>query len=187
MQRKNERNALSKTSSQRRFSLWPHLFCATNRTSSPRTESDQLISHAISLQVPFSIRIRPTARTRFLKSRGSQCFLVRSRPWQVVPDTLELWPNSRTDSGHRNPLTRYTRSSPLRPSTVRGTANLLQTTPVLSIAEKWVYNFMKLDQLLSSRFSKRYDYERAKCEDSKIIRCGLTCLKTFWNRARQYL
>ncbi|OQD85571.1 hypothetical protein PENSOL_c099G07384, partial [Penicillium solitum] len=60
-----------------------------------------------------------------------------------------------------------------RPSTVRGMANLLLekrgTTPVLSVGEKWVYNFMKRRPLLSSRFSKRYNYERAKCEDPKII------------------
>ena len=34
---------------------------------------------------------------------------------------------------------------------------------------------MKLHPLLSSRFSKRYNYER---EDSKIIRSALICLKT---------
>ncbi|KAG0153068.1 hypothetical protein PDIDSM_2027 [Penicillium digitatum] len=42
-------------------------------------------------------------------------------------------------------------------------------TPVLLVGEKWVYNFVKRHPLLSSRFSKRYNYERAKCEDPKII------------------
>ena len=61
-----------------------------------------------------------------------------------------------------------------RPSIVREMADLLLqkrgTTLVLSVGEKWVYNFVKRRPLLSSRFSKRYNYERAKCEDPKIIR-----------------
>ena len=61
-----------------------------------------------------------------------------------------------------------------RPSTVRETANLLlaarETTPVQTVGEKWVYNFVKRHPELSSQFSKRYNYERAKCKDPKIIR-----------------
>ncbi len=63
---------------------------------------------------------------------------------------------------------------PPRPSMVREMADLLLkqrgTTPVLSVGENWVTNFVKRRSLLSSRFSKRYNYERAKCEDPKIIR-----------------
>ena len=66
------------------------------------------------------------------------------------------------------------RGSAPRPSIVREMADLLLkkrgTTPVLSVGEKWVTNFVKRRPLLSSRFSKRYNYERAKCEDPKIIR-----------------
>ncbi|EKV11594.1 hypothetical protein PDIG_49500 [Penicillium digitatum PHI26] len=65
------------------------------------------------------------------------------------------------------------RGSAPQPSMVREMADhLLQkrgTTPVLSVGEKWVYNFVKRHPLLSPRFSKRYNYERAKCEDPKII------------------
>ncbi|KAJ5158133.1 uncharacterized protein N7500_007784 [Penicillium coprophilum] len=60
-----------------------------------------------------------------------------------------------------------------RPSMVREMANLLLkkrgTTPVLLVSENWVTNYVKRRPLLSSRFSKRYNYERAKCEDPKII------------------
>ena len=56
---------------------------------------------------------------------------------------------------------------------VREMADLLLqkrgTTPVLSVGQNWVTNFVKRRPLLSSRFSKRYNYERAKCEDPKII------------------
>jgi hypothetical protein len=70
-------------------------------------------------------------------------------------------------------LSMDSRGAAPRPSTVREMANLLLekrgTTPVISVGEKWVYNFVKRYPLLSSRFSKRYNYERAKCEDPKII------------------
>ena len=66
------------------------------------------------------------------------------------------------------------RGSAPRPSTVREMANLLLekrgTTPVISVGENWVTKFVKRRPLLSSRFSKRYNYERAKYKDPKIIR-----------------
>ena len=62
-------------------------------------------------------------------------------------------------------------SSP-RPATVREMANLLAkrgSTPVLSVGENWVTKLVKRRPLPSSRFSKRYNYERAKWEDPKIV------------------
>ncbi|OQD94982.1 hypothetical protein PENVUL_c123G04787, partial [Penicillium vulpinum] len=43
------------------------------------------------------------------------------------------------------------------------------TTPVPSVGENWVTKFVQRYPLLSSRFLKRYNYERAKYEDLKII------------------
>jgi hypothetical protein len=43
------------------------------------------------------------------------------------------------------------------------------STPVISVGENWVTNFVKRHPNLSSRFSKGYNYERVKCEDPKII------------------
>jgi hypothetical protein len=80
---------------------------------------------------------------------------------EIEEESLEKWILSMDSRG----------SAP-RPSMVREMANLLEkrgTTPVISVGEKWVYNFVKRLPLLSSRFSKRYNYERAKCEDPKII------------------
>jgi AraC-like DNA-binding protein len=61
-----------------------------------------------------------------------------------------------------------------RPSTVREIANLLLaargSTPPLLVGQNWVTKFVKRHPNLSSRFSKRYNYERAKCEDPKIIK-----------------
>ncbi|KAJ5169708.1 uncharacterized protein N7500_002491 [Penicillium coprophilum] len=81
---------------------------------------------------------------------------------QIEEDSLQKWILSMDSRG----------SAP-RPSMVREMANLLLekrgTTPVLSVGENWVTKFVKRNPLLSSRFSRRYNYERAKCEDLKII------------------
>ena len=61
-----------------------------------------------------------------------------------------------------------------RPSMVREMADLLlqkrRTTSVLSVGENWVTKFVKRYPLLSSRFSKRYNYKYAKYKDPKIIK-----------------
>jgi hypothetical protein len=65
------------------------------------------------------------------------------------------------------------RGAPPRPSSIREIADLLLaargSTPVISVSENWVTNFVKRHPMLSSRFSKGYNYARAKCEDPKII------------------
>ncbi|OQD91366.1 hypothetical protein PENVUL_c284G00185, partial [Penicillium vulpinum] len=70
-------------------------------------------------------------------------------------------------------LSMDSRGAAPRPATVREMANLLLQqrgiTPALSVGENWVTNFIKRYPDLSSRFSRRYNYERAKCEDPKII------------------
>jgi hypothetical protein len=60
-----------------------------------------------------------------------------------------------------------------RPSTVREMADLLlaarRSTPVFSVGNNWVTNFVKRYLNLATRFSRRYNYERARYEDLKII------------------
>lgn len=52
-------------------------------------------------------------------------------------------------------------------------ANLLLkargTSPVQTVGENWSTNFVKRHSELSTRFSRRYNHKRAKCEDPKII------------------
>ena len=38
------------------------------------------------------------------------------------------------------------------------------------VGKNWVYNFVKRHTKLKTRFTRRYDYRRAKCEDPEIIR-----------------
>ena len=61
-----------------------------------------------------------------------------------------------------------------RPKTVGEMANLLLeirgTTPIQTISKNWVPKFVKRHPEIATRFSKKYNYERAKCEDPKIIK-----------------
>lgn len=65
------------------------------------------------------------------------------------------------------------RGEPPRPQTVSDMANLLLatrgTTPIRNIGKNWVTRYVKRHPELTTRFSRRYNYERAKCEDPKII------------------
>ena len=64
-----------------------------------------------------------------------------------------------------------------RSDTVRQMANLLlqkrsdpsQGAP-LTVGKLWVYNFVRRHTALKSRYNRKYDYQRAKCEDPAIIR-----------------
>jgi hypothetical protein len=44
------------------------------------------------------------------------------------------------------------------------------TTPIQSVGANWVINFVKRCPEVKSCFSRRYDYQRAKCEDPKVIK-----------------
>jgi hypothetical protein len=62
------------------------------------------------------------------------------------------------------------RGLPPRPSIVRDMANiLLAQHGNQQVGENWVYNLVQRRSELKSRYSRRYNYERAKCEDPKII------------------
>jgi transposase len=68
-----------------------------------------------------------------------------------------------------------------RPSTVREMAALLlqhrgirNTTP---IGQNWVTKFVNRHPEIKSRFSRRYNYERAKQEDPKVIRQWFTTVQ----------
>jgi DDE superfamily endonuclease/helix-turn-helix, Psq domain/Tc5 transposase DNA-binding domain len=81
---------------------------------------------------------------------------------QIEEDSLKKWILSMDSRG----------AAP-RPTTVREMANILLAargaTPPLTVGENWVYNYVKRQPELATRFSRRYNFERAKCEDPKII------------------
>ena len=69
------------------------------------------------------------------------------------------------------------RGLPPRAPSVRQMANLLlqkrsdtdQDNP-RTVGTSWVYNFVKRHNSLQSRYNRKYDYQRAKCEDPTVIR-----------------
>ena len=59
---------------------------------------------------------------------------------------------------------------PPRLSVVRDMANrLLTTRGVTRVAERWPNSFVRRRPELATCFTRKYDYQRAKCEDPKLI------------------
>jgi hypothetical protein len=64
----------------------------------------------------------------------------------------------------------YTRAFPPRLRGVEDMANqLLRERDALPVGKLWVHNFVKRQPELRTRYTRRYDYQRAKCEDPKVI------------------
>ena len=66
------------------------------------------------------------------------------------------------------------RGAPLRPTTVQNMANLLlanrdASKPSSTVGKNWVTKFVRRHDVLKTRFSRRYDHQRALCEDPKKI------------------
>ena len=62
-----------------------------------------------------------------------------------------------------------------RPDTVRRMANLLiqkrsDANQGITVGKRWVLNFVRRHQALQTRYNRKYDYQRAKCEDPTLIR-----------------
>jgi DDE superfamily endonuclease len=63
-----------------------------------------------------------------------------------------------------------TRSFPPRLRGVEDMANqLLRARDAPPVGKRWAHNFIQRRPELRTRFSRRYDYQRAKCEDRKVI------------------
>ena len=62
------------------------------------------------------------------------------------------------------------RSFPPRLCGVEDMANhLLRIRDAPSVGKLWAHNFVKRQPELRTRYTRRYDYQRAKCEDPKVI------------------
>ena len=69
------------------------------------------------------------------------------------------------------------RGLPPRPDSVRQMANLLiqkrsnsSQDNCPTVGKRWVINFVRRHQALQTRYNRKYDYQRAKCEDPVVIR-----------------
>jgi hypothetical protein len=64
----------------------------------------------------------------------------------------------------------YTRAFPPRLCGVEDIANqLLCERDAPPVGKRWAHNFVKRQPKLRTRYSRRYDYQRAKCEDPRVI------------------
>ena len=95
------------------------------------------------------------------------------------PKRGSIAPNRRLTPAQEETLKQWIlsmdqRGMPPRVATVRQMASLLaaQYGPAVlqPIGEKWVYNFIKRHDDLQSKYNRKYDYQRAKCEDPVLIR-----------------
>ena len=69
------------------------------------------------------------------------------------------------------------RGLPLRTDSIRRMADLLlekrsntDQQKRVTVGKCWVYNFVRRQDSLRSQYNRKYDYQRAKCEDPTIIR-----------------
>ena len=64
----------------------------------------------------------------------------------------------------------YTRAFPPRLGDVEDMANqLLRVRDAPPVGQRWAHNFVRRKEELRTRYTRRYDYQRAKCEDPKVI------------------
>ena len=73
------------------------------------------------------------------------------------------------------------------PPTLRGVEDmanqLLHVRHAPPVGKLWAHNFVRRQPELRTRFSRQYDYQRAKCEDSKAISEWFTLI---WNTKAKY-
>jgi hypothetical protein len=69
------------------------------------------------------------------------------------------------------------RGLPVRSNSIQQMANLLlqkrsiaDRENYLTVGKNWVYNFIQRYNSLQSKYNRKYNYQRAKCEDPTIIR-----------------
>lgn len=101
-----------------------------------------------------TIRDRRNGRTARRDTRPNSINLTESEEQAIVQYVLDL----------------ATRSFPPRLRGVEEMANhLLRVRDALPVGKLWAHNFVKRQPELRTRWSRKYDYQRAKCEDPKLI------------------
>ena len=110
---------------------------------------------AVSYDIPFeTLRQRICGRTSRRDSTPNSCKLTPQEETAIVQYILDL------DS----------RGFPPRVQDVREMADLLLVARSEStVGKNWTTNFVKRRPELKSKFSRKYDYKRAQCEDPVII------------------
>ena len=92
------------------------------------------------------------------------------------PARCDTTPNSKKlTQSEEEAIVRYiielvARAFPPRLRGVEDMANqLLRERDAPPVGKRWAYNFVKRQPELRTRWTRKYDYQRAKCENSKVI------------------
>jgi hypothetical protein len=127
-----------------------------------RGQFSNLKAAAVTYGAPYStVRDRVSGRVARSNSRPTNLKLSSTEE-----STLVQWILSMDERG-----------LPPRADTVRQMADLLLKKRSIAdskqsptIGKCWVRNFVRRHKALRSRYNRKYDYQRAKCEDPTIIR-----------------
>jgi hypothetical protein len=110
-----------------------------------------------------TIRRRRDGRTARCSTRPNSMNLTKSEEDAIVQYIIEL----------------STRAFPPRISGVEEMANqLLRVRDAPPVGKNWATKFIKRQPELCTRWSRRYDYQRAKCEDPKLIKNWFTLIQS---------
>jgi hypothetical protein len=122
-----------------------------------------LKNHEIS-SIREAARLYSVPYTTLTARYHGRAFRLEQRPkgyklTQIEEETLLQWILSMDQRG----------AAP-RPAMVGEMANiLLEERCQQTVGQNWVYKFVQRHDRIKTRFSRRYNHERAKCEDPKII------------------
>ena len=101
-----------------------------------------------------TIRNRRDGRTARRDTRPNSTNLIESEEQAIIQYVLKL----------------AIRSFPPRLRGVEEMANqLLRVRDAPPVGKRWAHNFVKRQPELRTRFARKYDYQRAKCEDPRLI------------------
>ena len=124
-----------------------------------------------------AIQQNPTLSTRSTAKVYSISYAILARRLKGIPSRQDTIANSRKLTNlEESTIIQYildldARSFPPRLSSMQDMANrLLADRDAPPVASRWASNFVKRHKELTTRFTRRYDYQRALCEDPKLIR-----------------
>src|SRR3984957_1068802 len=136
-----------------------------------KNDESQLVLAIQAMQKDSTLRPRAAARIYSVDHRKLGQRLLG------IPSRRDILANSRklTDLEEsvlvQHILDLAAKGFPPRMSVVEDMANrLLATRDAPRVGTRWASNFVKRRPELQTRFQRKYDYQRAKCEDLEVIR-----------------
>jgi hypothetical protein len=138
----------------------------------PQKNDERELNLAIqAIQNDHTLRPRAAARIYSVDHRKLARRLHGMRPRRDIPANSRKLTDLEESVLIRHILELATKGFPPRLSIVEDMANrLLATRDSPRVGTRWASNFVRRRPELRTRFQRRYDYQRAKCEDPEVIR-----------------